>query len=351
MTADREDRKKARLKVSAGNVVIGAAMLAAVIVAAIALLNMDTTGRRGAGYGRGFDARVARLEPVDPALLKWVESAEPIRTGMENPRGIAAAGGRICVVGDRVLVVFDSDGRESARHALTQEPQAVACVDGDGTIYLAMRDHVEVVRGNLVSVESAWKALGPEAMLTSIALSDKYVFVADAGNRVVRRFDKTGREVFRGGDPACGPFASGFIVPSPHMDVAVEPDGRVIVVNPGKHSVQVRGGEGTLITAWGRYGADAEGLAGCCNPVAIARLPDGRIATAEKGIKRVKVYTPRGKLESVVAGSDRFSGDGVLDLAGDSSGRVLVLDPDRKQVRIFTRRAGQPATAAAGADR
>ena len=348
MTADREDRTQARPKVSAGNIVIGVAVLAAVVVAVVALLNMDTTGRRGAGYGRRFDARVARLEPVDPALLKWVESAKAIRTGMENPRGIAVgAGDRICVVGDRALGVFDSDGRELARHALTQEPQAVACADGGGTIYLAMRDHVEIVRGNLVQVESAWKRLGPKTMLTSIAVSDKYVFVADAGNRVVRRFDKTGREVFRGGDPACGPFASGFNVPSPHMDVAVEPDGRVIVVNPGKHSVQVLGGEGTLITAWGRYGADAEGLAGCCNPVAIARLPDGLIATAEKGIKRVKVYTPRGKLESVVAGSDRFSGDGVLDVAVDSSGRVLVLDPDRGQVRIFTRRGKQAATAGA----
>lgn len=348
MTADREDRTEPRPRISAGNVVIGVAVLAAVVVAVAALLNMDTTGRRGAGYGRRFDARMARRRRIDPALLKWVESAKAIRTGMENPRGIAvAAGDRICVVGDRALGVFDSDGREIARHVLTQEPQAVASVDSDGTIYLAMRDHVEVVRRNLVRVGSAWAPLGPKAMLTSIAVSDKYVFVADAGNRVVRRFDKTGREVFRGGDPACGPFASGFIVPSPHMDVAVEPDGRVITVNPGKHSVQVRDGEGTLITAWGRYGADAEGLAGCCNPVAIARLPDGRIVTAEKGIKRVKVYTPRGKLESVVAGPDRFTGDGVLDVAADSSGRILVLDPDRRQVRIFTRKGKQAATAGA----
>jgi hypothetical protein len=68
--------------------------------------------------------------------------------------------------------------------------------------------------------------------------------------------------------------------------------------------------------------------------VAIRR--DGSFVTSEKGLVRVKLYTPAGDLVGVVAGSDQFD-EGVsgLDLAADSAGRILVLDPVRLEVRVF----------------
>ena len=72
--------------------------------------------------------------------------------------------------------------------------------------------------------------------------------------------------------------------------------------------------------------------------------------TAEKGIPRVKVYSADGQFESVVAGPEQFlptptaSSETrpehrlkVLDVAADSKGRVLVLDPNARNVRIFER--------------
>jgi hypothetical protein len=63
---------------------------------------------------------------------------------------------------------------------------------------------------------------------------------------------------------------------------------------------------------------------------------------AEKGLAatRVKVYGVDGKLDNLVANLDAFDErpDGpaiVLDVAVDSQGRVLVLDPARRQVRTF----------------
>jgi hypothetical protein len=61
--------------------------------------------------------------------------------------------------------------------------------------------------------------------------------------------------------------------------------------------------------------------------------------TSEKGWVRVKVYGPGGELESVVAGPDRFDEETLQpDLALDSKGRVLVLDPKRRRVRVFEER-------------
>mgnify|MGYP001826318076 CR=1 FL=1 len=69
------------------------------------------------------------------------------------------------------------------------------------------------------------------------------------------------------------------------------------------------------------------------------------LQTAEKGLAatRVKVYDAKGGLESVVAPPGLFDErpNGpviVLDVAIDSAGRVLVLDPSRRQVRVFTPR-------------
>jgi hypothetical protein len=74
------------------------------------------------------------------------------------------------------------------------------------------------------------------------------------------------------------------------------------------------------------------------------------VITGEKGVPRVKAYTPAGRLESVVAGPEQFDENvkiDDLDLAVDSAGRVLVADPAMKAVRVFVRRTAPPATAGA----
>jgi hypothetical protein len=70
--------------------------------------------------------------------------------------------------------------------------------------------------------------------------------------------------------------------------------------------------------------------------------------TSEKGLPRIKVYDATGRFESVVAGLEqleiehqsvvdpRTAGQhSAFDVATDTQGRVLVLDPRRKVVRIF----------------
>jgi hypothetical protein len=70
--------------------------------------------------------------------------------------------------------------------------------------------------------------------------------------------------------------------------------------------------------------------------VNLAILPGGNIVTAEKVATRIKVFSPAGKLLALI-GPEHFDPGCVhLHLAVDSKGRILVADPVRKQVQIFS---------------
>ena len=111
--------------------------------------------------------------------------------------------------------------------------------------------------------------------------------------------------------------------------------------------------DGDLDSFWGEESPTVDGFFGCCNPCHLALLPDGRFVTSEKGIPRVKIYDSAGDFESVVAGSEQLGlpmaalGDArskgvehIYDVAADGRGRVLVLDPVGKCVRVFVAKAG-----------
>jgi hypothetical protein len=90
-----------------------------------------------------------------------------------------------------------------------------------------------------------------------------------------------------------------------------------------------------------------DGFCGCCNPIAVALLPDGRSVTCEKGLPRVKIYREHGEFDCVVAGPEIFpqnarigageeAADGTrasLDAAVDAHGRVFVLDTITGDIR------------------
>ena len=119
-------------------------------------------------------------------------------------------------------------------------------------------------------------------------------------------------------------------------------------------SVETFATTGELEAVWGKAGGDVSSFFGCCNPSHLARLPDGRFVTSEKGIPRVKIYSSEGNFDCVVAGPEQLAvpaaaiGDpraeltaGVFDVAADSQGRVLVLDPAHRCVRVFAPRKPQ----------
>jgi hypothetical protein len=195
---------------------------------------------------------------------------------------------------------------------------------------------------------AAWEDLGPKAILTSLAAGEQDVLVADAGNRIVLRYDPAGKLLNKIGQRDPQRQIRGFVIPSPYFDLALSADGLVRVVNPGAHRIEAYTLDGHLELFWGKHGEGIEGFCGCCNPTNIAILPDGRFVTSEKGIPRVKIYAADGEFAGVVAGPETLAPTEtileetrpdhklpVFDVAADSRGRVLVLDPLIGKVRVF----------------
>jgi len=166
--------------------------------------------------------------------------------------------------------------------------------------------------------------------------------VADAGNRVVVRYDTQGKLLGRIGRRDRERNIPGILVPSPYFDVAVGTEGLLWVTNPGRLRMEAYTFDGDLEVSWGTSSFAIDGFCGCCNPTHFALFRDGRVVTSEKGLPRVKLYDEAGRFKSVVAAPKSFDIEARgLDLGVDSAERVLVLDPSASQVRIFTRKAAE----------
>ena len=124
-------------------------------------------------------------------------------------------------------------------------------------------------------------------------MGENNVFAADAGNRVVLRYDKSGKLAGRIGEKNKERNIPGLIIPSPYLGVVLAPDGLLRVNNTGRHRVEAYTVNGDLESSWGKPSNAIEGFCGCCNPIGLALLPDGRYVTCEKGLPRVKVYSRR----------------------------------------------------------
>ena len=305
---------------------------------------------------------VEKLRAVDPAWVHF-ESFVKFPVGAPGPRRFAVgADGRIHVAVGREVRVFSPEGQPSGT---TSVGEPVRCVrtGSDGKVWVGLRDRVEVFDAEGQRT-ARWTAVGGRPFLTGIALSadESEVFVADSGNRVVYRYDAAGRIQLRIGERNAAKNIPGLVLPSPFLDVEVGADGLLRVNNPGRHRVEWYTRDGELERQWGRAGVAIDAFCGCCNPINLAVLPDGRCVTAEKGLPRVKIYSADGRLESVVAApasfapvasEDRETGvedtvaDG-LDVALDAGGRVWVLDLVGATVQGFRRKAAAKDGKAAG---
>jgi hypothetical protein len=285
---------------------------------------------------------VSKLRSFDTNLLAYQEAA-PLACVVTGAHALAvfAADDTLFVGGDRDAAFLRSDGSVLARFAPNGAVSCAAFLPY-GSLAAGLREHVEVVDRKGV-VTGAWVGMGENAVLTSLAVCSNDVFVADAGNRAVWRFDDEGRlrgQWGQGRDSEKHPF----VVPSPYFDVILAA-GSVWVANPGRLRVERFTLEGERLGAWGTSGMKMDGFCGCCNPCQLAAMPDGSFVTGEKGMPRVKVLDTNGVLRCVVAGPDCFdsdqenaASDSIRDVAVDSRGRVLVLDGVRNQIRVFVRK-------------
>ncbi|MHC4256475.1 MAG: NHL repeat-containing protein [Planctomycetota bacterium] len=335
------------IAVAKSEILIGLVVAAAVIISIIVLLRFDITGEKGSGLDEEFVYNIDDMIKIDPELILYTESSGPINTGFRQSHGIATdASGIIYTAGDKAIRVFDINGNLQKEIELENSPRCLAVTE-DAKVYIGMNNYVQVYDGQTEELTS-WEPVEDDSVLTSIAVLKEDVFIADAGNRIVYRYDTEGNLIGRIGAKDADKNIPGFAIPSPYFDLTIAKDGLLRVVNPGRHRIEAYTFEGDLE---GAYSPNVEGFCGCCNPVNFVILEDESFVTVEKGLVRVKLYDAEGNFTGVVAGPEQLlklgeakiceipanCQKGGFDLAVDNQQRVLVLDTIRNVIRIFSK--------------
>lgn len=323
-------------------------VLTVAIAAGVTAFFLFGTSGTSSTLGPEFEYDLTEYTKIDPALITWRQVGEEIKTGFQKARAVAVdAEGVVYVAGDETLEIYDKDFPVVKRIELGYEPTCLG-IDFDGTLIVGLTDHLRFMDG-YGNVTAEWKKPAETALMTSVAVDKDNVYAADAMNKVLWRFDRDGNVVNQLGKKNPDENIPGIVLPSPYFDVIMYSDGLLRVVNPGRHWIEAYTPDGHREWAWGQAAIAIEGFSGCCNPVALAILSDGRFVTAEKGLVRVKIYDVDGKFQTVVAGPDQLGWVEPLrvcktpeeckamslDIAVGPDDRIYVLDTMRNVVRIF----------------
>lgn len=306
-----------------------------VVVAIVATLIIDTMNNRpGKRGGNPYKLEIDKYSEVDPDLILYKENLQ-IKLGDVEAKGIAYSDGKLYVIMDSILRIISEKGE--AIHSINLENSPRCIHVANDVIYIGYRDYLEQYYSDGRFI-SKWNSAGENTVITSIAVKEEKVFVADAGNRRVLSYDTHGIlegefEGKRNSDDA-----HGFVIPSAYFDLAVYQD-ELWVVNPGNHALENYTDDGKLRGFWDKSTMKIEGFSGCCNPAQMTIDSDGNFITSEKGLVRIKIYKASGELIGVVAAPDKFKNTYYApEVVVNQQGVIFALDFETKMIRVFEKK-------------
>ena len=307
------------------------------LVAGIGYLVVDLFYSQSGASDNPYAYGLNELRKSDSSLIDYRE-IQHFPVGLSEIYGIAAdSANRIYVAGANGVEIYTPDGEKITEFSFPDTAYCIA-VTPDENLLLGMVDHIVIMNpeGEIIN---RWKPESEASVLTSVVTNGTDIFVADAGKKIVYRYDREGMLLNLIGKKDSLKGIPGLVIPSPYFDLGIGRDDELWVVNSGRHLFEAFRTDGSLISIWGETSTGVEGFCGCCNPSNFAMLSDGSFVTSEKGIERVKVYLPSGEFKCLVAAPDQFDqGTRGIDLAVDSEERILVLDPWRNQIRVFIKK-------------
>ena len=279
-----------------------------------------------------FALSLDEYKNVDPELIKYKETRN-LKLNFAAPEGIAYKDEKLYVVGDQILQIISKEGQLLTEVKLPEIPGCITL--GAGMIFIGYKNHI-VTHTENGEVLKVWDPLEENTVITSLAVWENEIFIADAGMRKVHRFRVNGEKIndFEGKHEEAA--LHGFIIPSGYFDLAFNGYGDLWVVNPGNHALENYTPDGNMREVWSLASVKIEGFNGCCNPAQFTFLPDGSFVTSEKGIVRIKIYKPSGEFNCVVAAPEKFTDEGQApEVVADELGNIYALDFDKKMIRLF----------------
>jgi len=247
----------------------------------------------------------------------------------------------VYAAGDREVKVFDNAGRLRRRWSTSQPGLSVA-VCGDGRVFVGQAGQVEIF-DHAGRLTDTWRDQERLGLVTAIDFFKDHVFLADARNRCIRRYDGGGKFL---NDIGNDNRMKGLLIPNGVVDFGVDAQGILHAANPGKHRVERYTPEGKLLGDFGRFdGRDPAGFSGCCNPTNVAVTDGARIWVTEKAGPRAKVYDSGGTLLAVIAAGVFDPNCKNMSIAVGWRGRVYVADTVKLAIFVFEPRAGEAGAA------
>jgi hypothetical protein len=323
-------------------------ILLACLTALILLFSIDTRGEKGSGLSPQFQYDTSTLKSDRNVPILYKESSPPITIQLTHPRAVALTfDHQIAIAGDQAVTLYSPQGRLLRKLTFDTEPYCLSTAEPN-LWYIGFKDHIRVISPN-GTLLARWQNLDSQAVLTALAVDLQNIYAADAGNRIIIRYNRAGTIINHIGAKDPNRNIPGFVLPSPYFDIALADDGLLRAVNPGRHRIEAYTPDGDLEFFWGQFSSKIEGFCGCCNPVNFAILPDEQgFITCEKGLPRVKQYDIEGNFLGLVAPVAQFTRHqnqrtgrgsnfhfGNLDVAVSPQNHIYILDPESRQVRIF----------------
>lgn len=304
-------------------------------IAIVAIIALDFVSKQPGKRGNNpFELNVDDLKEVDPALILYKEVRE-LNLKMEKQLGMDCFNDILYVIGDHQLLVLETSGKLLLDVSLPVFPTAVAA---NGENMVVASENSVLILDNVGNLLSEWKDFPENSYLTALAIYDGKIFISDAGQRKVYRYNMQGEKELEITGKKSAQEQHGFIVPSGYFDLAINEYGELWIVNPGKHTLENYTLDGELRGFWSAQTPGVEGFTGCCNPAYFTFLPGGNFVTSEKAILRIKEYKPSGEFTGVVAPPTKFGeNDIVCDIAADSKGLIYVGDTNKNSIRVFER--------------
>lgn len=311
-------------------------VLIVLAMAIVVIIGKDFIGKKaGKNIANPYEYNVDEFRKVDSTKILYAEKLHfPVKVNYWA--GIAVSDSNIIVVTDNHLLKFNYSGKPVFSKEIIDTATCVT-VDENHHVWIGMNYYVVMYDQNGTLVKR-WNSFGERAMLTSIAVSGEDVYAADAGNRIVYQCNTNGQIIQKIGEKDEHKGVPGFVIPSPYFDVSIDDNGFLWAANTGRHVFENYNRDGSLRTSWGVTSFKIEGFSGCCNPAHFSIMDDNSFITSEKGMPRIKLYDQHGQFIGIVAPPAAFSGSLAPDIAVDRQHRVIALDFERQQVRIFERK-------------
>ncbi len=123
---------KNRLGVINIKIFIGILIGVLVFIAVVALIRLDITGNKGSGLGNEYLYEIDLS--IDPNLIIYEESVEPLNTGFASTHAIALdSQGSIYIAGDKSVRIFAESGRLLDEILLPGVPRSLTVADDGKT--------------------------------------------------------------------------------------------------------------------------------------------------------------------------------------------------------------------------